>query len=553
MEAIYTDLIPCEIYHIKLAIADAGDGILDSGVFLEAKSFNTGSVTNVTAYGSVSGTTDVYEGCETGYFEFRRGDLTTMDEEYIIPISISGSAVMGPGDGADFAPLPDEIVIPPGDTTVLVNIYAYQDGIPELPETILITLDNEQCDCTNIPVLAVLVVYDNVVIDAGEDQLICEGETAQLNATPADNVSYYWEPEDFLNDNTIPNPVATPDTTMTFGLRSIDSNGCEAEDWVTVFVLPPPVVEDIAVDTTICVSESIEYELGNLNGVTGYTYSWSPSDGLDDPFSPRPVATVDASQTYTLTVSNEAGCTSVQAVSIAVQSNPITVELDDAGICAGDAAEIEAPEGFSSYLWSTGDTSRIVSVMEEGMYELTVTDDLGCAATTSAEVVFAEDPLPQIWGPLRFDEGTVAELSAVSADITEYLWSTGDTTGVINVIEGGTYDVTATNAYGCEGFATFDIIAEPVEPFAFPNAFSPNNDGLNEDFGIIHTGAVASATLSVYDRWGKLLFITEDLNARWDGTFEGEVVPMGVYVYFSDVELMSGNTAFAKGNVTIIK
>ncbi len=553
LEAIYTELIPCETYHIKIAIADVLDGIYDSGVFFEAKSFNTGSVTNVTAYGSVNGTVDVYEGCETGYFEFRRGDLTTMDEDYVIPITVSGSAIMGPGDDADYAPLPDEIIVPAGDTTVVVNIYAYQDGQQEATESVVISLDNEQCDCTNIPVLAILLIYDNVVIDAGEDLLICEGESIQLNAQPDDNVSYYWEPEEFLSDHTVFNPVASPDTTMTFGLRSIDANGCEAEDWVTVFVIPPPIVEDIAVDTTICVSDVIEYELGSLNAVGGYVYEWSPATGLDDPFSPRPTASVSASQSYTLTVRNEAGCESVQEVQISVQSNPIVLEVDDAGICSGDEGTLTAPEGFSSYLWSTGDTSRLLTVFDEGVYELTVTDDLGCLASTSAELVYSEDPAPRILGPLRFNDGTTAELTVLNPDFVSYIWSTGDSSASIVVAEEGTYEVTVSNALGCEGAALFEIEMVPGKPFIYPNAISPNNDGINDSFGMLQWGAVNAATLLIFDRWGKLLYESADKDSKWDGQFDGETMPMGVYVYYSQVELVDGTKVPVKGNFTIIK
>ena len=553
LEAIYTDLIPCEIYHIKIAIADAGDGILDSGVFLEAKSFNTGSVTNVSAYGSVAGTSDVYEGCETGYFEFRRGDLTTMDEDYIIPITVSGTAVMGPGDDADFAPLPDEIIIPAGDTTVLVGVYAYADGIAEAPENIVISLDNEQCDCTNIPVLAILILYDNVVVDAGEDQIICLGESVQLGATPTDNVIYEWSNENFLNDATIPNPIATPDTTMTFGVRSTDSNGCEAEDWVTVFVVPPPVVENIAIDTTICVAETVELQLGNLSNIAGYQYQWSPITNLDDSYSPSPIATVSSSTSYTLTVVNSAGCSSVQTININVQANPITVELEDVAICDTDSATLVAPDGFASYLWSNNDTTQSISTTEAGIYELTVTDDLGCLATTSAEVSYAENPTPNISGPSTFNTGTVATLSAENADFIAYEWSTGDTTATIRVGVEGEYAVTVTNEAGCKADAVFEITERLTEPFLFPTAFSPNGDGINDEFGLIEFGAVTDLRLAVYNRWGNLVFETNDISEKWNGELNDRNMQIGVYVYYAEVKLQSGKSKFVKGNITLIK
>lgn len=624
LEAIYTGLIPCEIYHIKLAIADAGDGILDSGVFLEAKSFNTGSVTNVTAYGSVSGTADVYEGCETGFFEFRRGDLTTIDEDYVIPLSFSGTAIMGPGDDADYAPLPDEIVIPAGDTTVNLGIFAYSDGIAEGIETVIISLDNEQCDCTSIPVLAVLLMYDNVVIDAGEDHVICKGESVQLGAFPTDNVSYEWGPAEFLDDPTIPNPIATPDTTFTFGVRSIDSNGCEAEDLVTVFVLSEPVVEPISIDTTLCTASTIEMPLGNLSNVAGYTYEWSPTTGLDDPYSPQPIAQISGSIVYNLTVTNAGGCQNVQTITINAPENPVELTVDDIEICNGGSGLITAPEGFATYEWSNGESTNVIEVTEVGNYSVIVTNDEGCTASTDvdvtenptpievavpdAEICFGigdvtiltatagfatyewsngattdaievaelgeynvavtddngcfatatamvtqlPNPSPVITGPSSFNVGTSATLTASNPDYIAYEWSTGEATPSIQVGTEGTYSVSVTSSLGCKGSTSFDIEAILFEPYLFPNAFSPNDDGVNDEFGLTHNGNVVAMTLMVFNRWGNKIYESNNLNERWDGRNNQGLAPLGVYVYHAQLTFASGETALVKGNLTLI-
>jgi subtilisin family serine protease len=110
LTASKTGLTPCETYHIKLAIADAGDHILDSGVFLEANSFSDGSAIDVQAFGSVPGTVQTYEGCANGEFVFIRQDLSTLGQDYVINLTVAGSAI----NGVDYAnPFPTLLPFPP--------------------------------------------------------------------------------------------------------------------------------------------------------------------------------------------------------------------------------------------------------------------------------------------------------------------------------------------------------------------------------------------------------------------------------------------------------
>jgi gliding motility-associated-like protein len=87
-----------------------------------------------------------------------------------------------------------------------------------------------------------------------------------------------------------------------------------------------------------------------------------------------------------------------------------------------------------------------------------------------------------------------------------------------------------------------------------PNAFSPNNDGINDKFGILNPDDFLSVSkFEIYDRWGALLFSTTDKTKSWDGTYNGVVQPIGVYMYFVSINCSRGRTSQLKGNLTLIR
>lgn len=130
-------VIPCEEYTIKLMITDVGDDIFDSGVFLEAKSFGTGTLDVDIATVSIDGS--VAEGCTPGELNFRLE--FPPEDDLVIDYSIIGTAE----NGVDYEFIPDDLIFPAGDTVVSVPILAFEDGIPEGLETIGIDVQRDVC------------------------------------------------------------------------------------------------------------------------------------------------------------------------------------------------------------------------------------------------------------------------------------------------------------------------------------------------------------------------------------------------------------------------
>lgn len=166
-------VIPCETYTIKLMVADAGDDAFDTGVFLEAKSFGTGSLKVETATVSLDGT--ITEDCASGSITFSYPG--PVESDYPLDYTIIGTAT----NGVDYITIPSNIFIPQGDSTVTIPIVGLEDGIPEGLESIGIDIQRDVCNRDTFWIY----IRDNEIVppELGPDHLICQGDSVQLDGT----------------------------------------------------------------------------------------------------------------------------------------------------------------------------------------------------------------------------------------------------------------------------------------------------------------------------------------------------------------------------------
>lgn len=221
-----TTLLPCEVYHIKMAVADAGDGIFDSGVFLEAASF--GAVGIQIQVGQVGAPiASVVEGCDSMLFHFSRPGNTNLP--LTIYFNITGSAT----NGVDYDLFPDSIVIPAGSSFFDFYLNAFIDGIPEGLEEIIITipanLTNNTC-IDDVPSTATVTIINTnpLILTASNDTTICPGDIVPLFTNVSGGIgpySYSWSPTTNLSCTTCPNPVASPTNPTTYTVTVTDDCG----------------------------------------------------------------------------------------------------------------------------------------------------------------------------------------------------------------------------------------------------------------------------------------------------------------------------------------
>ena len=113
------------------------------------------------------------------------------------------------------------------------------------------------------------------------------------------------------------------------------------------------------------------------------------------------------------------------------------------------------------------------------------------------------------------------------------------------------YTVTGTDANGCSVTDEVVITIVDTSTYAMPNAFSPNGDGLNEDFGPVLTGTITVIDFKVFNRWGEL--VHNDASSRWDGFYKGERQETDVYVYMIKMETFEGELIELTGDIHLMR
>lgn len=257
-------------------------------------------------------------------------------------------------------------------------------------------------------------VFDNPIAKAGNDKSICRFGSVDIGGSPAaeggsPGYYYQWVPASGLDDPEAANPEASPTETTDYILIVSDSEGCEGRDTVKVEVFEKPRA-DAGPDKEVCIGGSLI--LGDDPAASGgdgdYSYSWSPSDGLDDPESPNPTVTPDESKSYRLTVEDGNGCTDTDLVRITVHPEIIAEAGISHKICIGEKTFLGGDptasngSGEYEYEWDNineGDnkynSNPEVQPDTTTLFRVNITDtETGCSAWDTVTVFVA--PLPVI-------------------------------------------------------------------------------------------------------------------------------------------------------------
>jgi gliding motility-associated-like protein len=240
---------------------------------------------------------------------------------------------------------------------------------------------------------------------------------------------------------------------------------------------------------------------------------------------------------------------------VIIRPKPVSLLGSDTTLCAGISYVLHG--GIADkYVWSTGDTTSIITIKEPGEYFVTLGGE-GCILRDT--VLFHY--YPDIW-TLLGDEYFICdkENELVKLDAGEgfqtYKWlPTGDTTQWINVAEIKDYFVIVKDFRGCEGNDGTKVKRRcPVQLF-FPNAFTPNGDGINDYYLPIGTD-VTDFKMSIYNRWGEKVFETDHINQGWSGIINGKPLSCDTYVVISEYEgyVNKHKKSFSyKGNVSLLR
>ncbi|RYZ55976.1 MAG: gliding motility-associated C-terminal domain-containing protein, partial [Sphingobacteriales bacterium] len=468
---------PCSTYHLKLAIADGSDHILDSGVFLKAGSLTSNAVT-VTPVGGGGLTAPVpycVRGCLPGQFVFNRplANPTPLTIHYII----GGTAV----NGVDYTQIADSVVIPAGQTSTILNIFGLPANPPTGPVTVKLNiLSPYACSAPVIIDSAELAIYDSIYVNIlTPDTAICKYQSVDIDAEGDTLLAYSWTPVQWIDSANVQDPTVTPLTTTTYTIAAtIPGSGCPpAHDHITITVKQEPDV-DVGPDITTCLGVPIQFNTTVLPTTQSYTYNWSPPTYLSSTTIPDPIANPLADITYYVRVDpGAAGCYGYDTVNVHILPNDFTLFNTDTAICKGASVQINAiGDPAFTYTWNPG---RWVS--DSMIINPTITPDTSQFYTLTAsypscpnivKFLFIDvQPNPQVyvgpdrekcqWDTIQIHPVIVPEGYPNYA----YNWTPGggiDFPNSKNIVFSGQQDVkpltlTLTTPAGCTGADDLDI------------------------------------------------------------------------------------------------
>lgn len=427
---------------------------------------------------------------------------------------------------------------------------------PTVPDPLL--SPTETTEYTVVVTLNCGTVTTSVVVElleptgsAGPDRAICAGESTLLDGSGGG--TYLWEPAASLSDATLEDPLASPLDSTVYHVAITTPDGCLVHDTVVVVVdagLPIPSLND----TTIC-----EGGTATFSAPQGRQHLWLNTPGLQDLEQPSQVVSPPSSTWYLVDVTNLCG-TIRDSIHVEIRV-PFSEAWPDSIVCRGKDVPLFATPG-ASHLWSpiTGLSANNIAnptatVNAPITYTVLVTDDIGCLSSAQVSLdIHPINPVIAFWDAV-IDLGQTVQLFAEGNGT--FSWSPGttlnDSTSASPIAEpdvATTYTVSMTDANGC--ITTDDVTIIIPGSLFIPNTFTPNGDSYNDFFGAWGVDIV-EIELDVFDRWGKLIWTTTNMNTRWDGTYGGQDAPIDTYVWKVRAKEIAGGEFNRIGHVTLVR
>lgn len=329
---------------------------------------------------------------------------------------------------------------------------------------------------------------------------------------------------------------------------------------LTVIVHPNPVVT--ASNTgPVCEGNDI-----TLSASGGTQYLWTGPNNYSTNASSFTLNNTNttAAGTYNVTVSTDASCSSTGSTTITVNPAPVaSVTFADTSICSTNSVQLSATGG-SSYVWqpgaglSTNDIANPVAAPLTGTrYKVVVTDDLGCIDSAFVQVNVSEKAIANAGPDRTIILGGTATLSGrIEGPFDSFTWSPATDLNDPLLLHptaapaaDAQYILTAVSANDC-GISSDTMLIKLYRGIYIPNAFSPNNDGLNDTWNIPALEAYPGFELLVFNRYGEVVFENRGTIKPWDGRFKSTNLPMGAYVYTIKLD---DTIDLLKGTVMIVR
>ncbi len=414
-------------------------------------------------------------------------------------------------------------------------------------------------DTISITVLQGFTVFNH-------DTAICDGSSVQINAFGPTQYSYAWSPTIGVSNPSIIDPLITPDTSRLYKITASFPGCADTTQQIFIDVQPNPMVF-AGTDGLLCYGDTVNlFAQVTPAAYPSYSYTWTPSGGLDNPNVQNPNFTGLINTTLTVTVKTPAGCSGTDNIFFEVIAPDIVqVSSPDTMLCPRDTAQLNVTGTAVSVMWTPNlfidnpDTiNAIVYPPVTTLYTVIGTDINNCKDTASIEVIVHPDAVVSLPDSATIYPGQTYQMNP-SGNGLYFTWfpPTGlSNTAISNPIAEPTvdtrYHVLAATEYGCIATDSIDIYVSYETPINIANAFSPGSQP-NPEIKVQYIGNATLKSFIIYNRWGAKVFETSDISKGWDGRFNGEPQPMGVYIYTVEAVSSTGRPFVKQGNITLIR
>jgi len=360
---------------------------------------------------------------------------------------------------------------------------------------------------------------------------------------------------------------------------TVTENGCTSLptiDSVTIFA--PPDSSFVIAPHEICAGKMVEvFYTGNASASAIYIWDFGTGTIVQGSGQGPYIIQYNSTGQEVVTLNvTEHGCPSSRNDTLQVDSIPsaLFVASDTTGCDSLLVQFTNLSSGASTYLWNFGDgttdtTMNPSKTFAIGTYtiKLIVTSSNGCkdSLTILEYINVYQSPVAQfsVSPPANipvFLKDALFQFSNTSLNASSYLWNFGDTTTSTETDPSHQYTETGDftvilYAYNgtCVDSATLNFLMVDHNPsYFFPGGFTPNGDGINDVFSVLGF-QIQSIHMSIFNRWGELIFQSTDIDHGWDGTYNGIPEEIGVYVYLVEIVYLTGEKAIAKGSITLIR
>ncbi|MFN4007885.1 MAG: PKD domain-containing protein [Chitinophagaceae bacterium] len=411
-----------------------------------------------------------------------------------------------------------------------------------------------------------LNLEDAPFIGLSTDTLMCRLDSLQLATTLLGaNYTVQWQPAQFIINPTSIRPIVFPPNDTRYTVQ-VTEGACTGQASILVRVINN-VTLTVNSDTSICRGDSIML----LAAGNATSYRWEPANLFSNAAVATPkVVPTAPNNTYTVTAA-VGRCIATAQIQVATFPYPLANAGKDSFLCSGTSMRLIGAVQANSFAWlpavglsNTNSLSPIVAPINTTQYILSATGNQGCPKTVFDTVTIQVIPPVSAFAgnDTAIVEGQPLQLFATGGET--YLWSPAtwlNNATISNPIlripvgfDSVRLRVQVSQANGCFASDDIKVVVFNTAPDIFiPTGFTPNADGRNDVLKAIPVGIQQFTVFSVFNRYGQVVFTTQDASKGWDGNFNGIAQPSGTYVFMAQGVDFTGRIIQKKGTVVLIR